>query len=128
MTASITTPSSDTTEPPDAAVGGILTGALLIENYEGKSAVQHLLPSIADGKSVAPVQASWWCVTAGETSFPDQHEAQELWLIAAGSGVMTLGERELPVQRGQIVYIPRQVPHRVTADAEGTLEAYSIWW
>ncbi|MDI2128356.1 cupin domain-containing protein [Yinghuangia seranimata] len=128
MTAPITTPLGDTAPPPDAATGGILTGELLIEAYEGKSAVEHLLPQASDGQSVAPVKASWWCVAAGETSFPDQHEVQELWLIAAGSGVMTLGERELRVQRGQIVYIPTQVPHQVTADAEETLEAYSIWW
>lgn len=129
MTASITTPLVDATASvPSLPGGGILPGHLLIQDYEGKSALEHLMPRTAQGSDAAPFKASWWAVEPGCTSFPDRHEVQEVWLIARGAGRMTLGERELDITGGQIVFIPSDLPHLVTATGTEPLEAYSIWW
>ncbi|MDV9176785.1 cupin domain-containing protein [Streptomyces sp. W16] len=119
MVTSITTPCP---EPGGGLPSeGILEGKLLIEDYEGKSALEYLLPK-------APFEASWWAVEPGCTSFPDQHTVQEIWLIAQGSGRMTLDGQDFDVTEGQVVFIPSQQPHQVTATGERALVAYSVWW
>ncbi|MFD5648743.1 cupin domain-containing protein [Streptomyces sp. NPDC127039] len=125
----IATPQTGTDAvPPSSLVGTILPGVLLIEDYEGKSAIEHVMPRTPDGAEAAPVRTSWWSVEPGCTSFPDRHAVQELWLIAAGSGRMSLGDQSLDVRAGQVVFIPSQEPHTVTATGPDALEAYSIWW
>jgi mannose-6-phosphate isomerase-like protein (cupin superfamily) len=37
----------------------------------------------------------------------------EHWFVVAGRGVVTCGDREIPVEAGAAVDIPREAPHRI---------------
>ena len=37
----------------------------------------------------------------------------EKWIVVAGSGVATVGDREIPVKRGSVVEIPVEESHRM---------------
>src|SRR4051794_11969221 len=59
-------------------------------------------------------------VDAGKESPLHYHEKiEELYYITGGEGVMTLGEREIPVRPGDTVVIPTGERHKIRAGAQG---------
>jgi hypothetical protein len=53
-------------------------------------------------------------------------QAEEVFLITAGSGHVRLGEQVLPVTRDSSVFIPARVIHAIEADTEGPLSFVAI--
>ncbi len=53
-------------------------------------------------------------------------QAEEVFLITAGSGRVRLGKEVLPVTRDSSVFIPARVVHAIEADADGPLSFVAI--
>jgi mannose-6-phosphate isomerase-like protein (cupin superfamily) len=53
-------------------------------------------------------------------------QAEEVFLVTAGSGHVRLGEQVLPVTRDSSVFIPARVIHAIEADSEGPLSFVAI--
>jgi mannose-6-phosphate isomerase-like protein (cupin superfamily) len=55
------------------------------------------------------------------------HDFDEFWFVAAGSGTIMLGEDELDVQAGDIIYTPAGTDHDVLA-VTGDLHIFWLSW
>jgi mannose-6-phosphate isomerase-like protein (cupin superfamily) len=100
-----------TTEP--LAAGPELTVRILLDT-EGQGAENAGL-SVLDG---APTFAAPSHVHEGSA---------EILLVDEGSGVLTLGEREIPVRPGARFYIPAGVPHAFRGDGSSRLRAVQLY-
>src|SRR5271155_3647341 len=65
---------------------------------------------------------------ADETSHFDRHyhDFDEFWFVAAGSGIIMIGEDELDVQAGDIIYTPVGTDHDVLAVTSAD-DLYVFW-
>lgn len=129
MPSEITTPHV----PPGTPViglpaAGVLAGHLIGQDVDGKSMVEYVLPNRLPDGPPAPFEASWWTVAPGKETDPDQHAVQELWFVAAGSGIMRLDGEDIEVRAGQAVYIPSQRRHLVRSTGDVDLAVFSVWW
>jgi mannose-6-phosphate isomerase-like protein (cupin superfamily) len=52
----------------------------------------------------------------------------EIYLIRMGSGIATLGDREVPVSTGAALYVPQGVWHGLRNNGEETLGMSAIFW
>lgn len=52
------------------------------------------------------------------------HDFEEFWSVAAGSGIVAIGDAEHPVGPGDIVHTPPQVEHDIVA----VTEELRIFW
>ncbi|MCP4486708.1 MAG: cupin domain-containing protein [Gammaproteobacteria bacterium] len=50
----------------------------------------------------------------------------ELWNVVYGSGVVTVGGDEFPVQRGSSIYIPRETRHRLFNHGTDVLQLIEV--
>jgi len=112
----------------DLPAAGVLGGYLIGQDIDGKSMVEYVLPNRFPGGPTVPFEASWWTVEPGRHTAQDEHEAQELWLIASGAGQMRLGTEHFEVRAGQAVYVPASQRHSVRAIGTEDLVVFSVWW
>jgi mannose-6-phosphate isomerase-like protein (cupin superfamily) len=61
-------------------------------------------------------------VPAGQSTRLHRHrQAEELYHVLAGSGLMTLGDERFPIEAGDTVLIAPGTPHRVESSGPGDL-------
>ena len=59
----------------------------------------------------------------GESTPMASHaDEEELYIILKGSGVIDSDEKQYPVSAGQVLYIARNEPHRITCTSDEDLE------
>lgn len=73
---------------------------------------------LAYGLSVLP---------SGTTTPTHSHRAEEVALILDGSGVITVGEEEHPVARGDLFRTPPHAPHSTRATGAGPLQVLWVY-
>lgn len=92
------------------------------------------------GESDTRPWGRWEVIAAGEgyvvkriTVKPDQklslqwhHHRGEHWIITQGSGDVTLGDEIKPVTKGDAIFIPKTVHHRMTNSGRELLEFIEI--
>jgi mannose-6-phosphate isomerase-like protein (cupin superfamily) len=76
----------------------------------------------------APFSASWWTVTAGSATEPEQHAEHEIWIIDSGAGEFTCGDTTTTVRAGDLVRIPPHTRHVIANGGPDLLTVYSLWW
>ena len=76
----------------------------------------------------APFEMSLFCIEAGSESVPESHEDAELWLVAAGVGLMSHGEQVLELRPGCVVSIEPGIVHKVMNTGSTALQVFSVWW
>jgi mannose-6-phosphate isomerase-like protein (cupin superfamily) len=77
---------------------------------------------------VPPVEVSYWTLEPGADSGDDRHAVRELWLLAAGRGVMTCGDQTLEVAAGEAVSIAANQTHRLVNTGDRRIGVFSVWW
>jgi quercetin dioxygenase-like cupin family protein len=78
--------------------------------------------------SMAPFNAARFTVEPGCSSIVDSHPMHEIWMIAAGGGVLTYDEQEVRVVCSDVLYFEPPKPHFVTNDGAEQMVVFSIWW
>jgi mannose-6-phosphate isomerase-like protein (cupin superfamily) len=81
-----------------------------------------------DGLSTVPFSVARFSVPPGVATALDQHEAREIWLVQAGSGVLELDGQRTPVAAGDALYFDSFREHRLLNDGDETIDVTSIWW
>jgi mannose-6-phosphate isomerase-like protein (cupin superfamily) len=62
------------------------------------------------------------CYEPGQATVPHLHPRQdEIFYVIEGKGTIVIGEEEVPVSAGSVVYGPLGVRHGIRADAGGRL-------
>lgn len=67
-------------------------------------------------------------VPPGKSSPPDQHESNEVWIVAEGSGALVCGDKECTLAPGDAVLIPANTRHVANAGLRGVLRLVSLAW
>lgn len=90
-----------------------------------------------DGKRLLPWQGvtlpfggAYCVVRAGTESLAHVNQPlgeEELFVCVQGSAHVIVGEEELPVKMGDVIYIPAGRNHYIRAGAED-FHLYSVWW
>jgi gentisate 1,2-dioxygenase len=73
-----------------------------------------------------PINLACITIPAGKQTKSDSHADTELWIIALGTGAVTIGEQTFEVNARDIVLIPSMQPHILVAITD--LVMHSIWW
>ncbi|WP_433607296.1 cupin domain-containing protein [Dactylosporangium sp. CA-139114] len=82
----------------------------------------------AGARTPEALEAFWDELLPGACSPRDQHDAVELWFIAAGRGRLVLDGAEHDLAPGAAVLIPSQAVHQVWCVGDEPLVTYSLAW
>lgn len=68
-------------------------------------------------------------VHPGRSTEPHSHASEESWVVLAGTGRATVGDREIDLVAGARLTLPPRVPHRVAnTSSSQTLQVIAFWW
>ena len=81
-----------------------------------------------ENASVAPFKAARFTVEPGCTSILDSHPMHEIWMIAAGEGVLTYDDEQVRIGTSEVLYFEPPKPHFVTNDGAQQMVVFSVWW
>jgi len=56
------------------------------------------------------------------------HPAEEFYIVYSGNGFVTVGDEQCAVSAGDVIEIPSNVMHTMTATDDGELLWAAIWW
>ena len=69
------------------------------------------------------ISSNYWRIKKGESTELGFHDdEEELYIVLAGRAKVKLGETESEVERGNIIYIPRNTNHQSTCISEEDYE------
>jgi oxalate decarboxylase/phosphoglucose isomerase-like protein (cupin superfamily) len=79
----------------------------------------------------APFGGAYCIVRPHSTSLdhvnsPDDEE--ELFICISGEAEVVVGKEVFPARKGDVLFIPRQVPHHVRNDTNEPFHFYALWW
>lgn len=79
----------------------------------------------------APFGGAYCIVRPGSTSLehvnsPDDEE--ELFICVAGCAEVIVGDERMAARQGDIIFIPRGVPHYVHNPSDEPFHFYAVWW
>jgi mannose-6-phosphate isomerase-like protein (cupin superfamily) len=90
----------------------------------GDGLVSHLLHSRAD-VSETDLTITWVEVEPGASQVPHAHDPEQVYVIVAGRGLMTVGDDRREVSAGELVHIPSNTDHGIENTGTETLEYVS---
>ncbi|MGB8650075.1 MAG: cupin domain-containing protein [Mycobacteriales bacterium] len=70
----------------------------------GATYVQHL--------ATADLSVGAYCLRRGSMDTQSPHDEDEVYVVNAGQGYFTGGERTVPVEQGSVLFVPAGEPHR----------------
>jgi quercetin dioxygenase-like cupin family protein len=77
----------------------------------------------------APFGISRFSVDPGASSPLDRHDDSEIWLLAAGTGILGYGDHETyEVKAGDILQLAPNTSHLLTNTGSQPILVFSIWW
>lgn len=88
---------------------------------------QRLIPWAAQPEE-PPLGAMACFLPAGHSSEPDCHDQDEVMFVLAGDGTIDLGGETGEFTRGEVIVLPRNMPHVVRNTAESQLVWISVYW
>ena len=70
----------------------------------------------------APSTVKIITVNAGqEFSLQTHHKREEFWHIISGDGTIIIGDKSIPIKKGDNDFIPKETPHRIQAGASNVV-------
>ena len=85
--------------------------------------VSRLLHSEHDADTDLTI--TWVTVEPGSEQVRHSHEPEQVYVILAGEGLMTVGDEERTVSAGTLVHIPSETEHGIENTGGGPLEYVS---
>ncbi|MEO9294212.1 MAG: cupin domain-containing protein [Nitrososphaera sp.] len=64
-----------------------------------------------DFLKVRRMEAGVLSLKPGEKDTQTPHDSDELYYVTQGSGVVKVGNEDMPVRAGSVIFIPAHVPH-----------------
>jgi predicted cupin superfamily sugar epimerase/quercetin dioxygenase-like cupin family protein len=112
----------------DALQGAVIaTADVAAVSVSAGVELKELVGRVARDAQSANVSVAEFTLAPGHgTAASFNRQAEEVFLVTAGSGHVRLGERVLPVMPDSSVFIPARVIHAIEADAQGPLSFVAI--
>jgi mannose-6-phosphate isomerase-like protein (cupin superfamily) len=86
--------------------------------------VSHLLHGEGDAADT-DLTVTWVEVDPGAEQVLHSHDPEQVYVLVAGEGVMTVGDERREVAAGDLVHIPSDTDHGIENTGDGTLEYVS---
>lgn len=81
------------------------------------------------GVATPPWGAAFLTLDTASDSQPHLHDEDETFIFLEGNGYINVGDERSPVQKGDVVFLPRNVRHSVENPSPvQTLTFLCIWW
>ncbi|TDB70403.1 cupin domain-containing protein [Micromonospora sp. KC721] len=93
---------------------------------EGGPVHRALLPFPATAP--APFEMARWTVAPQTSNDLDVHRSREVWVVVAGTGMLTWTDRTTVLNAGDVVAFESHVPHQIRNDGPDPLVAISVYW
>jgi mannose-6-phosphate isomerase-like protein (cupin superfamily) len=90
----------------------------------GDGVVSRLLHSERDATGT-DLTITWVTVESGDEQVLHSHDPEQVYVILAGEGVMSVGDDQQAVAAGDLVHIPADTEHGIENTGEETLEYVS---
>ncbi|MFB6233605.1 MAG: cupin domain-containing protein, partial [Haloarculaceae archaeon] len=90
----------------------------------GDGVVSRLLNPDSDG-SETDLTVTWVTVDPGATQTRHSHEPEQVYVLVAGRGEMTVGDETRTVEAGDLVHIPSNADHAIENTGDQPLEYVS---
>lgn len=55
-------------------------------------------------------------------------DEQELFICISGEAEVVVGDRVVKARKGDVLFVPNQVPHHVRNNADEPFHFYALWW
>jgi methionyl-tRNA synthetase len=102
-----------------------LSDELLVPDYG--TLCQLIYPD--GGEEMADWGVGRAVVEPGTRTAPHAHDENELFIVTAGAGVMTIGDDARQIETGQAVLIPAGSTHSIAnRESRGRLEFINVYW
>lgn len=75
-----------------------------------------------------PFGGAWAVLNEGDATTPHAHDEEETFVFVGGEGMMNVDGREMPVRRGDTVYLEPFSVHTVRNTGREPLEMLCMWW
>ena len=62
----------------------------------------------------------------GQEDTQEPHSADEIYYVIKGDGTITINKEKYDIYDGKIIYIPKNVPHRFSAQTDELIVLYII--
>lgn len=95
-----------------------------VDKRERKGLVSHFMFGQGDAGE-EQLAVTWVDIIPGREQRLHHHPEVQVYVIVAGQGRMQVGDDRADVQRGDLVYIPADVPHGITNTGTTTLSYVS---
>jgi len=76
----------------------------------------------------APFEHAFGYLEDGNTMEGHSHPTDEIYIVCRGKGIVTVGEEQAEVVEGDVVAIPPNTYHTMTAQEHGSFLWATFWW
>lgn len=92
--------------------------------HEGTIKADKVCP---DGMT-APFEHQYGHLEPGKIMAGHAHETEECYVVTGGAGYVTIGDEKAEIRDGDVIEIPVNVWHTMTAKDDSTLTWFALWW
>lgn len=75
-----------------------------------------------------PVSSGRFTVAPGAVTDVDVHDVVEVWTVTSGQGTVLSQDRRMQLGRGESVFFPSRVDHRMANETDEPVEVFTFWW
>jgi len=75
-----------------------------------------------------PFDHSYGYMENGNTMELHAHPAEEFYIVYSGNGIVTIGDEQSEVSPGDVIEVPPNVMHTMTAPENGSITWTAFWW
>lgn len=94
-----------------------------------KGVYLHIADFQAKNKSINPFKGGKFIVQPMKTSNLDEHQVQECWMVAKGSGILSYENRKVEIFEGDFLFYTPLKKHQVFNSSKSEdLIIYTVWW
>ncbi len=76
----------------------------------------------------APFEHQYGYLEPGKTMEGHAHETGECYVVTGGSGYVIIGDEKAEIKDGDVIEIPVDIWHTMTASDNETLTWFALWW
>ena len=77
---------------------------------------------------MAPFAHAYGYLEDGNAMESHKHPANEVYIVYSGEGFVTVGDERRAVGPGDVIEIPPDTPHTMTAPEKGAFLWAALWW
>lgn len=113
--------------------GRIVPEHISVKRFDPKTAYDAhdgtiLADKVCPQGMTSPFVHQYGYLEPGKTMAGHAHETEECYVVTGGSGYVTVGDEKAEIHDGDVIEIPVNIWHTMTAKEDSTLTWFALWW